>query len=430
LAGKLDLRLGVIAAASKAGLVDTSSLRYTFEGESYPSPNGRGELAALPAHTDNRTLFLRHRGTATYRFAPTHAANLAYTLDHSRFDPRDTLANRYAGGNVSEFPGRQTNLVVALSHEWRPIGERFINVLGTRSYVFSSEGTPSNPWDPTAERPPKVTTRTLSLGASNAARYFLTPELLVKGSVELARRLPESNELFGDGLLLQPSPTLRPERSLNLNVGLQYERGRPGEGHIQAEVNGFWMQLRDMIQLAQGGRAGTASHTNIGEARIAGFDTELKGEVTPWLYASAGLTYQDARDALELRTGSSAPNPTYGLRLPNLPWLFGNAALEAHGADLIGRRQRSRLFLETSFTEEYFYAFEMSRNQERRLPRALTHTLGFEQQWLGPGLTLTAEVQNLSNAQVLNQFRQPLPGRTFRVKLRYTRIRDVTESSP
>jgi hypothetical protein len=422
--GRLDLRLGLVAAATKAGLVDTSSVRYTFEGDAYPSPNGRGELAALPAHSDNRTWFLRHRGAATYRFTPTHAANLIYTLDHSRYDPRDTLANRYAGGNVSEFPGRQTNIVVGLSHEWRPMGERFINVLGTRAYAFRSEGTPSNPWDPDAERPPMVKNRTLSLGASNAARYFLTPELLAKGSIELARRLPESNELFGDGLLLQPAPTLLPERSLNLNVGLQYERGRPGEGHIQAEVNGFWMRLHDMIQLAQGGRAGTASYTNVGEARIAGFDAELKGDVTPWLYASAGITYQDARDALELVPGTSVRSPTYGLRLPNMPWLFGTAALEVNAANLIGRNQQSRFFLETSFTDEYFYAFEMSRHQERRLPRALTHTLGFEQQWRGPGLTLTAEVQNVTNAQVINQFRQPLPGRTVRVKLRYTRVRN------
>jgi outer membrane receptor protein involved in Fe transport len=430
LGGRLDLRLAVLALASMASLVDTSSVRYTFDGDAFPAPNGRGELSGLPAHSDNRTWVFRHRGAATYRFTPAHVGNLTYTLDHSRFEPRDTLANRYAGRNVSEFPGRQTNVVLGLSHEWRPLGERLINVLGARAYAFRSEGTPSNPFDPTGERPPMVRNRTLSFGASNAVRYFLTPGLLAKGSVELARRLPESSELFGDGLLLQSAPTLRPERSLNLNVGLQYERSRPGEGHVQAEVNGFWMRLQDMIQLAQGGYAGTAAYSNLGEARIAGFDAELRGDLTQWLYASAGITYQDARDALELIPGSSVPSPTHGLRLPNLPWLFGTAALEAHAADLVGRGQQSRVFLETSFTDEYFYAFEMSRNQERRLPRALTHTLGVEHQWLGPGLTLSAEVQNLTDAQVLNQFRQPLPGRTLRVKLRYTRIRDTPALNP
>ena len=421
--GRLDLRFAVIALETKAALIDTSSARYTFDGNAYPSPNGRGELAALPAHSDNRTRSIRHRGAATYRFAPAHVGNLTYTLDHVRFAPRDTLANRYAGGNVSEFPGRQTNAVMGLSHEWRPMGEVFVNVLGTRAYAFRSQGTPSNPWDPTAERPPMVKNRTLSFGASNAVRYFVTPDVLAKGSIELARRLPESNELFGDGLLLQPSPTLKPERSVNLNVGLQFERGRPSQGHIRAEVNGFWMRLQDMIQLAQGGRVGAASYTNVGKARIAGFDAELKGDLTGWLYASASMTYQDARDKLKLRPGSSVPNPTYGLQLPNMPWLFGAATLEAHATDLIGPSQQSRLFWETSFTEEYFYAFEMSRNQERRLPRVLTHTLGFEHQWLDSGLSLSAEVQNITDAHVLNQYRQPLPGRTFRLKFRYTRTR-------
>ena len=123
LGGRLDLRLGAVAFQTKVGLVDTSSVRYTFEGDRYPSPNGRGELATLPAHSDNRTWGFRHRGALTYRFAPEHHGNLVYTFDHSRFAPRDTLANRYAGGNVSEFPGRKTNLVVGLSHEWPRIDD-------------------------------------------------------------------------------------------------------------------------------------------------------------------------------------------------------------------------------------------------------------------------------------------------------------------
>ncbi len=422
--GRLDVTLGLVALATRAALVDTSSVRYTFGGDSFPSPNGRGELAALPSHSDNTRLLFRQRGTATYRFSPAHTGNLTYVFDHSRFEPRDTLANRFAGRNVSEFPGQQTNVVVGASHEWRPMGERFVNVFGVRAYAFHSEGTPQNLFDVTGERPPEITNRTFSLGVSEAARYFLTPELLAKGSIVFATRLPESTELFGDGLLLQPAPALEPERTINLNVGLQFERGRPGDGHLQAEVNGFAMWLRDMIQLAAGGFGGTAAHANVGEARIVGFDVEMKGDVTPWLYATGGFTYQDARDVRDFIPGSSVPSPTRGLRLPNLPWLFGTFALEAHAGDLLGRNQQSRVFLETSFTDEYFFAFEMSRNQERRIPRALTHTLGFEHQWLGSGITLTAEIQNIADAEVLNQFRQPLPGRMFRLKLRYTRIRD------
>lgn len=93
----------------------------------------------------------------------------------------------------------------------------------------------------------------------------------------------------------------------------------------------------------------------------------------------------------------------------------------------MGRGQQSRVFYEGRFTEEYFYAFEVSRQQQRRIPQALTHTVGIEHQWLARGLTVSAEIQNFTDARVLNQLNHPLPGRTFRAKLRYTWI---GESSP
>jgi outer membrane receptor protein involved in Fe transport len=299
------------------------------------------------------------------------------------------------------------------------VGERLVAVTGARGYAFRARGTPSNINDPTGARPPTVMNRTSSLGASEALRYFVTPTTMVKASVEIARRLPTTTELFGDGVLLVASPGLNPERSLNLNAGVQYDRLLGEERRLQAEVNGFWMNLHDLISLARG-FAGQSAHINLGAARIRGFDVEVKGDPTPWLFMSMNATYQDARDVLRNAAGSTAPSPTYGLRLPHMPWLFGTATAEVHKDDLLGVQQRSRVFYEGAFTEEYFYAFELSRRQERRVPRAVTHTAGVEHQWLGRGLTVSAEVQNLTDARVLNRFNLPLPGRQFRAKVRYT----------
>lgn len=427
LGGRFDVRTAVIATGMTGEVRDTSSVRYTFEGAEYPSPNGRGELGLLPSASDNRTRLLRHRTTATVRLADAHAVNLTYVLDVLRYRPRDTLANRYAGRNVSEFPGRQTSAVVGLSHEWRPGDGRLVNVAGARGYAYRSEGTVANVFDPAAERPPPVTHRATEVGASEAVRYFVTSSTLLKGSVEVARRLPTSTELFGDGLLMQPAPDLRPERSLNLNLGVQYDRTLADGRRVQAEANAFRMQLRDMIRLGQG-FAGTGKYANLGAVRIAGFDAEVRADVTGWLHGSASLTYQNARDVQAFRPGTTQPNPTRGLRLPNLPWLFGHGTVEVHGGDLVGPRQQSRVFYEASFAEEYFYAFEVSRQQQRRIPRALTHTMGLEHQWLDRGLTVSAEVQNLTDARVLNQLNHPLPGRILRVKLRYTWIGDPSPS--
>lgn len=419
--GRLDLRVGAAAVVSQGGLTDTSSLRYTFDGEPFPSPNGRGEVSLLPSNSNNHTHLFRHRLAATCRFSRAHTVNWTYVLETSNYRPSDSLANRYAGRNVSDFPGDQSSAIVGLSHEWRPWGDRFVNIVGARGYAFRSNGTPSNLSDPTS-RPPAVRNSAVTAGASEALRYRLTPTLLAKASVELARRLPTGNELFGDGLLVTAAPDLRPERSLNFNLGAQYDRTLRDGRRIQAEVNGFVMELRDMIRLTQG-FAGLAAYTNLGAVRIAGMEAEVRADATRWLYGSASLTYQDARDVLELTPGTTVPNPTRGLRVPNLPWLFGTAMVETHADELVGKSSRSRLFVEGFYTEEYFYGFEVSRRQERRIPRALTLGLGVEQQWFNTGLTLSAEIQNLTGATVMNQFNYPLPGRTFRLKVRYTRIK-------
>lgn len=427
LGGRLDVTLGAVLYGTRSGLTDTSAVRYSFDGAPFPSPNGHGELGLIPTDSDNRLLLLRQRGAFTYRFAPVvgsvpvHTANLTYVLDAARFRPSDPVANAAAGRNVSEFPGDQMSAVVGLSHEWRPFGERFVNVVGARGYAFRSEGTPSNLTDPTAERPPPVRNATVTVGASEAVRYRLRGGLLAKASVELARRLPTNTELFGDGLLVAASPAVRPERSLNINVGLQLDRTLSDRRRVQAEVSGFVLNLRDMIRLTQG-YAGLAAYTNLGAVRIAGAEAEVRADLTGWLHGAASLTYQDARDVLATTPGTTVPSPTYELRLPNLPWLFGSARVEAHVANWLGRQTRSRLFAEGFYTEEYFYAFEVSSRQERRIPRTRTLGLGLEQAWLQTGLTLAAEVQNVTDARVLNVFNQPLPGRVFRLKLRYTLV--------
>jgi outer membrane receptor protein involved in Fe transport len=160
----------------------------------------------------------------------------------------------------------------------------------------------------------------------------------------------------------------------------------------------------------------------VGRARIAGLEADVLLEVADRLYAGGSVTWQDARDALRYEPGTRSPSPTYGLRLPNLPWLFGSAFVEASPRDFLGVGQRTRLFAEADYTAEFFYAFEVSRRQSRRIPAALTLGLGAEHTWSELGLSVAAEVRNLLDARVLNLLNNPLPGRSFHLKLRYTLV--------
>lgn len=418
--GRLDVRMGLVGGVTNAALLDTSAVRYEWDGTTRASPNGRGEIGFFPSDSDNRTSLVRWRGAATYRFSDRHALSATAVLDRTAFRPSNPLANAFAGRNVSDNPGDQASAVVGLSHEWKMLGGRLTNIVGTRGYAYWSEGTPSSLFNPSTTEPEKIQNRTFTAGASEAIRYQITRSILGKASVKLARRLPATSELFGDGLLILAAPNLKPERAVNLNTGIQIDTNI-GSRRLQAEVSAFWSRLTDMIRLGPG-LGGTAAYSNLGAVRIAGVEAEVQGDVTHWLFARAYGTYQDARDVLATTPGTSVPNPTHDLRIPNLPYLYGGLSAEVYRNDFFGKDSRAKLFYEGLFTEEYFFAFEVSQRQERRIPRALTHTLGVEAAWLKQGITVSAEVQNLTDANIFNLFNQPLPGRAIRLKLRYTLI--------
>jgi len=425
--GKLDTKLGFLIAHTLGELTDTSRFRYDWERNRFPSPGGRGELGFLPANSENRTFFARQRSTLTFRPGVRrdgeyiHTVNATSVLDFTRFRPNDSLANAYAGRNVSNYPGNQVSAIIGLSHEWR-LGEKqqITNIVGLRGYYMRSSGTPSNLLNPSTTTPPETNNTMQDIGISEAFRIRITPTTLLKASAELARRLPTSTELFGDGLLVFASSALRAEKSFNLSTGFQYTKDLSRNRQFRAEVTGFYMRVQDLIRLG-GGVAG-AAYTNVGKARIAGVETEMHMDVFPWLYAKSYLTWQDVRDVLRYEPGTQAPSPTYGLRIPNIPYFFGGTTLDFYKDGLFLRQTRSRFFYEGIFTEEYFYAYQISRLQERKIPQAITHTIGIEQVWLRSGISLSAEIQNLTNARVLNILNNPLPGRSVRCKLRYTWI--------
>ncbi len=424
--GRLDIRSAIAIVGARAGLVDTSTVRYDWGRNAFPSPVGRGELGYIPSDSENRTLFFRQRNALTYRAGDPrdgifeHTVNLTGVFDVTRFRPSDPTANEYAGRNVSDFPGDLASAVVGLSHEWRPRGEGVVAVTGLRGYAMRSRGTPSTFLNPVVEAPPEAETDLLAAGISEAIRVRITPQVLVKGSAELARRLPTSEELFGDGLFVFAAPTLRPEDSFNVSGGLQWDGPVGDVLHVEAGVTGFWSSVRDLIRLG-GGVAGGA-FTNVGRARIAGIEADVRADVSDWISAGASLTWQDARDALRFEPGTRSPSPTYGLRLPNIPWLFGSAILEASRVGRPGRDSRTRVFVEADYSAEFFYAFEVSRRQSRRIPEVFTVGLGAEHSWPRLGLSVSAEARNLANARVLNVLNNPLPGRSFHLKLRYTAV--------
>jgi outer membrane receptor protein involved in Fe transport len=94
--------------------------------------------------------------------------------------------------------------------------------------------------------------------------------------------------------------------------------------------------------------------------------------------------------------------------------------VELHQENLFGGKdQNTRLLFDASYIHEYFYDFEMSKYQDRKIPTSFTMDAGVEHSFLNNRWTLTFKVKNLSDRVVYSDLNRPLPGRSFAIKIRY-----------
>lgn len=413
----LDFEMSNAASYTQYSLVDTAKTWYDWQGNAYPttSPLG-GELPTRYAsNSNNSKISLLNKLNLEYLINKHHTINFNSVFALANGYPSDPTKERSIGKKV-DFNSRMKSWVVGLSYDYHTAEDRFLNSLTTRFYWYSMHTSYQNIYVNTPAE--NISLNKKSIGFSNAMRYRITPTFMAKLSGGYDVRIPSENELLGDGYTITPSERLLPERNTSLNISLLYDLTSTHPSNLQIELGGYCMYLQDMIRFTKGILG--AQYQNFGEMRTLGVEFEIKADIFPFLYGYTNITYQDLRDVRKLEEASNLPNPTKGKRIPNIPYFMANAGLEFHKENLFGGRgQNTRLFTDMSFVEEYFYDFEVSAYEKRRIPRSITIDLGVEHSFFNQRLFISGKIQNLTNAVKLSEFNRPLPGRSLGMKIRY-----------
>ena len=394
--------------------VDTARVNHDFEGNIYPSPNGQGETGDVPHNSNDKGLEINERINLDYKFT-NHNLNLNTLINYAQRQPNDDIASQHAGFIIGGFPSKKTSIVSGLTWDAKLFGRKLTNMFSAKYFHLHSEIEDLTSYE-MIEAPKKKSNTTSQIGWIEAMKYEPFRGFHLKVSYQRAIRLPNSQELFGDGIITFPAAGLKPEKSHNFNLGFLIDKnGVLGLSRLQFEVNGFYMQVSDMIKLMKQHMA--AGYVNAEKVHIKGIETELKLDISPTVYAYGNLTYQDVRDVLDYLPGTQAPNPTKGLRLPNIPYLFANFGAEYH-SDRLFKNWYVKAFWDGKFTEEFFYFWELTELQKRRIPRSFVNDIGLLLTYKNK-YSIALECHNLMNKEVWDQFRQPLAGRTFHLKFRY-----------
>ncbi|MBI9068271.1 MAG: TonB-dependent receptor plug domain-containing protein [Salinivirgaceae bacterium] len=396
---------------------DKAMQRYSWEGETrVPLTIYGGEIGMQPNDAYNQKHIFMQKTNLNYLINERNSINLNSQYNFAKGLPSDTLLDKVIGYKTN-FTSVMNSWVSGLSHEFNSTNKKFSNAFTVKYYFYSMQTQLVDLFG-ISKIPEDINMKKNDYGISDAVRFRITPSFLVKTSLAYDVRLPAETELLGDGFIIAPSGNLEPERNTSFNLGFMYDKTSKRNKRFQFEINGFYMQLENMIRFTGGPLQN--KYENFGEMQTIGAEIEAKYDATSWLYVWANTTYQDLRDTREYEPGSSVPNPTKGDRIPNIPFLFANAGIELHRANLFGgKEQNTRLFTDGSFVEEYFYDFEQSIYQERRIPRTLTFNAGIEHSLKNQTVFISIQANNLTNAKVLSEFNRPLPGRNFGMKIRY-----------
>ena len=414
----LDFDFSAGYIIGKYGLCDKAEHRYDWDGKVLPPVSSfGGEQNNFASDGNNRSNELTAKLNMGYTLDIHHALNLNIYADHNSLHPNDSLMDKSLGFRAN-FPSKMKTLTVGLSYDLTLFDGRFQNAFTLKEFLFSSHSRSIDIYS--VKEPQPVKTSKNYIGFSNAMRYKFTNDLMLKASFNSEVRIPTSEELIGNGYSILASPALKPERTSGVNLGLLYRHIKADGGLIEIELNGFYNQLEDMIRFTPDMIPTMARYRNFGSVRTKGVELEAKGDICPLLYLYANGTYQDLRDVRKTIPGTEVENPTRNKRIPNVPYLLANFGAELHKENLFGGSgQNTRLLFDASYIHQYFYDFEVSKYQERKIPTSMTMDAALEHSFYNDRWTITFKVKNLTDRRIVSELNRPLPGRYIGIKVRY-----------
>ena len=226
----------------------------------------------------------------------------------------------------------------------------------------------------------------------------------LRASAGLSYRAPSFDELFWPPRgTVAGNPDLRAEHGIDVDGGFAL-RGLPGDGLLS--VDAFVRRVDDLIQWTPGAGGIWRPH-NVGRVRIAGVETEIGAGLPSVLGISSRLsgsaTFLDARD----RTGQ--PNVD-GKELVYRPRWAGSAAL------ILAHPRLGELESTWRYVDDVWITPSNTRTLEG-------HALG-EVRWrrgLAAALALDLAVTNVTDASARDFRDFPLPGRSWKIGLTWTR---------
>ena len=211
-------------------------------------------------------------------------------------------------------------------------------------------------------------------------------------------------------------------------MGARYATSSANDHRLSAEAGLIYRLTKDYIRLDQSVSGFNRKMENKGKVRTTGVEGEITYSFKKILFASVNGTFQSIIDKQEFEksgdfTGGISKNITYDFRLPNLPYLFGNANV---GFNLPMNPERKRALsinYSLNYVQKYYLVYselgESSSNNRYIIPRQFAHNISANYALADGRYNVSVECRNFTNNLLYDSYRLQKPGRSVSVKLRY-----------
>ncbi|MDR0745628.1 MAG: carboxypeptidase-like regulatory domain-containing protein [Mediterranea sp.] len=412
----LDVNLTINYNHNLTQNTDTVSYKYNWYGErKYTGSPGE------QSHQDNESKNVNWNGTfrATYRLGDKHVLTLNHVLTAQKRNSRSYVNSKSLLSDFS-IPKETRKNIGGLSYRFTPAEKWNLSVFG-KYYNQYSAGPVSLSLDGIGsyeKRNKKVST----LGYGAAGAYFILRDLQVKTSYERAYRLPSTDELFGDEDLEAGKVNLKPERSDNLNLNVNYTR-RFDKHMFYVEGSLIYRDTKDYIRrgISKYGSTYYGSYENHGNVETKGYNLSLRYTYSHWFSLGGTYNSMDVRDREKyLAKETLQTNLHYNARIPNQPYCFANLDASFYLHDL---------FVEgnvLSVTYDSYYQLEFPLNWEnigdpstkKRVPEQFSHNMGLTYSLKNGRYNLSFECKNLTDEALYDNYSLQKAGRAFYGKVR------------
>jgi len=407
---------------------DTVKWNYNWYGEQSVGLNGNPILRPQGAQQATPTINHIDRNIATFRSGINYAIseNHKVIFSHVFYDIGRTQQDEMRSALEREFIGTrdlQKN-ITSLAYELKTFNSRLKGNLFGKYYqqkidrmdpilVEENEGS--------VRGEDRASSKRHTSGYGAALSFSALRHLLVLASAEQAVRMPSENEIFGSpGDNIVENLGINPEISNNVNIGFQAGAFTIKDHKFSISGTGFVRDTRDKIVQRINPRINDAVQTNpyenLGKTKSIGFETEVNYTYKKLLNVMFNLSkFNSVYNTKYDPNGNVYSN--YNQQLPNEPFFTINSGLQYTFNDLIAKNAILNLSYNFGFVDRFYTTW--LEIEDFRTPRQYIHDLGVSYTFPDKKVVVSADVRNVFDKQVYDNFAVQKPGRAFYLKLNY-----------